>query len=154
MNIASVLLFLLMAFGNSFGQQEQGPSVKQTFKPGDRLHYFITFRGPLKGTPSNVRIIFGLLSEQHKNQVGLPGGWEGNELHPISPTEVEVDSTIPDVMSGNYRLNQIRVSLQGGAERAFNYPTDFKDDITVSVVNDKENPIPDIKSVSPNPPKP
>ncbi len=133
---------------------QSGPSVKQTFKPGDRLHYYITFQGEFKATVNGVRIFFGLETEQRKDQLGLPGGWQGSEFHQVSSNVFEVDSTIDNVMSGSYRLNQIRVDLLGGGERIYNYPADFKDDISIRVVNDKHDVFPEIKSISPNPPTP
>src|SRR5882724_11688619 len=151
MNIASGLLVFVMAFTNSFGQQEPA-SVKQAFKPGETLHYVITFNSPFKENEKpGIRIFFGLTSEQGKNQPGLLSGFDGQGAHPISATVFEVDSTIPeDIKSGIYELNAIRVTLPGGATRGFNSAADFKS-VSVLVVNDKQNGIPDIKSVSPKP---
>jgi len=153
MKKVSLSLFLISALSVLLLGQT-GPSVKQTFKPGDRLHYYITFQSEIKAPVGGVRILFSLETEPPKDQLGLPSSWWGAEFHQISSNVFEVDGTIDNVMSGSYRLNQIRLGLQGGGERIYNYPADFRDDISIRVVNDRHDLFPDIRSVSPNPPRP
>ena len=126
------------------------PSISQAFKPGDKIHYYVTFQKPIQGAVQGLGVMFSLQGEAPKNQQGLPNYWWINRFHQISQQAYEVEGDVPSVMTGTYRLQNVDLVLAGGGSRFYTYPTDFKDEFTLTV----QFTFPEIKSVSSNPPQP
>jgi len=126
------------------------PSISQTFKPGDKMHYYVTFQEPIQGAVQSLGVEFSLQGEAPKNQQGLPNYWWINQFHQISQNTFEVEGDVASVMTGTYRLQTVDLVLAGGGSRFYRYPADFKDEFTLSV----QFPFPEIRSVSLSPPNP
>ena|SRR5581483_7251430 len=131
---------------------QEGLSIGQTVKPGEKLRYTITFKGDTKAT--SIMLRFYLQGGAKTSQKGLPENFELNQSFRTSPTTFDVGGTVGECASGLYRL-QLILAQSNRSSRPYQYGIDFNDNITLSVDNNsEENLFPDIKYIKPAPPKP
>jgi len=126
--------------------------MNEIFKPGDTLHYYITFQSPI--TPHYLEVLFSLTTGPQQTQPGLPTYLALREFHALSaiPPIYEIEGSLGIVTSGTYQLTQITVGLPGGFLRVYRYPTEFKDNVIISVANNLRGDMPEISSISATPP--
>lgn len=139
-----VMLLAMAALG-------QGLNVAESAKkPGDPLRYTITLDSPVKGTVNTVYLSFTLNSPQRADQKGLQTAFSTSKFKEVSPTEYQIDDSVPAVMSGTYLLNSIQFRTSNGAIGNYGYPQDFKQENTIKIDTPAENIFPNIKSVTPS----
>jgi hypothetical protein len=129
----------------------QGMNVAESAKQqGDPIRYTLTLEAPVKGVVNVIYLSFNLKTPERPDQKGLPVSFDLHKFKPISPTVYQIDDNIPEVMSGTYQLESIKLRTQEGGARGYSYPGDFKQDITIKVETDKKDVFPNIKSVEPS----
>ena len=115
------------------------------------LSYTLNLDGPVKGGGvSVIYLTFTLITETSRDQAGLQANFQLGQFRRITDTEFVVEGPTPAVMSGTYRLNTIQLRNPLSAIRNYNYPTDYKDDITVKIETSDKHIFPEIKSVGPS----
>jgi hypothetical protein len=136
----------------SFVSAQEAASVSQHFKPGDALHYYVSFED--KGKLTGVSMLFQIAGQPKPNQTGFQTSFPVSEVKEFSPGVVEVNGTVPmNSASGSYQLAWVDVTVPPGLSKRYSYPTDFKENITLDIVNNASVNFPKIKSITPNPPK-
>lgn len=146
-----ILISLLMTVLLAVSAVGQGLSVTEApKKPGDVVRYTINFDKAVGDTVSQFYLSFHLISDPHGDQKGLPSDFDLTKFNPKSPTEYEVEGTIPDAMSGTYLLGTVQVRTAGGGIRSYTYRTDFAQENKIRVENGAKDIFPNIKSVTPS----
>jgi len=129
----------------------QGLNVAESAKrPGDPLRYTITLDRPVKGEVNIVYVGFGLTSAIREDQRGLPTSFQTSKFRAVSPTEYQVDDSVPTAMSGTYLLGYVQFRTKDGAIGQYDYPKDFKQENTIKVETGDKDIFPNIKSVAPS----
>lgn len=148
MSLSRKLLTLAAVMVAVTAAAQQGPTVSQRYRPGDPLHYRVTFVGD--PSFSRVQIFLSLQGptppqqQSFSGQIGL-----GSELHRVSPGVYDVDGKIMDnVATGTYVLTTVQVAHEQQV-KDYSYPKDFGEKIAIDVVNDKGYDFPPLKSVVP-----
>jgi hypothetical protein len=145
------LIFLWMTMLLAVSAMGQGLSVTESpKKPGDIIRYTINFEKAVGDTVSLVYLTFHLTTDPHGDQKGLPSTFDVTKFNQKSPTEYEVEGTIPNAMSGTYLLGSVQVRTSGGGIRNYAYPTDFAQENKIRVENAAKDIFPNIKSVTPS----
>jgi hypothetical protein len=152
MLLKKLLLFISIACVTAYAQGVSG--VEKIVKPGDALHYYVAFDSPIKGEVT-VSANLVLQTPIDGGQEGFARSWTASQSHKISETVYEVDTTVPapNIASGLYRLTDVFIDFKQGGEKDYHFGVDFKNDNTFRIVNDQHREYPNIKSVTPDPPK-
>jgi len=129
----------------------QGLNVAESAKkPGDPLRYTVTLDSPVKGTVNIIYIGFTLTSAEREEQRGLLTSFSISKFKAVSPTEYQIDDSVPTAMSGTYLLNSVQFRTQDNAIGNYSYPKDFKQENTIKIETQEKNIFPNIKSVTPS----
>lgn len=143
------LLFVTLTLLSSIAVS-QTMSVSQHFKPGDTIRYYVRFDG--NAEIEKVSLIFQLSSPLHKGQDGLNQSFGIDATTKTAPGVFEVSGRIPDAATGTFQLIQIG-AVHTPESHTYRYQQDFSDKIAIEIVNDSSFHFPDIKSITPEPPK-
>src|SRR5689334_17858487 len=102
----------LMLFAASLVGAQEAPTVSQHYKPGDPLHYTVTFAGDPELT--NLSLSFGLktdASPPRTNERGFNTAFGLSEIHKTGPGIYEVSGQIPDnIRSGTYVIDAMQAN--------------------------------------------
>ena len=124
---------------------QDAPTVHQTSKPGDPVHYVVQFEG--KPDLDGVTLYFSLQEPLKKDQAGFAGQFTLAQLRPVSPGVFEVNGVIPkNAATGMYQLSQVNAVHDPGSRvyQAGEFPK-----VTIKVSNDAGYDFPALKSVTP-----
>lgn len=136
-------LFMVLAATTTFAQTGVGPrSVRPYRKPGDLLHYTVTFDGDPNF--SSVTLVF-TTSASSPEQAGLRQNFSISQTQKEGPGKFRVDGTIPaDIVTGTYQLVVVQPRIAPGGVKDYD-AKEFQQILEVN--NPKRYKFPPLKDV-------
>jgi hypothetical protein len=140
------IVFLIVLTGSARGQNLTSVTA-DIRRPGDIIRVLLTFDGPVKLSGASFR--FNLQKLTEPTQKLWPSYINGSTLNAMSnPNQWEVTGPVQDyTASGEYRLVSVSVSV-ANLSRDYSAPDTLHQNITLTIINDKKDPIPALKDVT------
>jgi hypothetical protein len=120
-------------------------SLDRAYHPGEPIHVVLTFASPVVLTGGGVQ--FGLSKLENQAQRLWTATFNLTQLKLLQPNQYEASGTIPDyAATGVYRLTN---AWSGVADlsKGYGYPDTLHQDITIKVINEKQDPLPAVTDV-------
>lgn len=136
---------LLLASVSLVAQAGSGPTgVSHHYKPGDTLHYTVTF----DGNPSFDSVgLYFVAGEVPPDQSGLTNALTVGRSKKVSAGKFEVEEEIPaNAASGTYRLSQVQAGINPNGGKGYD-ASSFHESIEID--NGVRYEFPPLKSVVP-----
>ena len=128
---------------------EAAPTMSQHFKPGDPLHYRVTFQKDVDF--ERLSLNFYRLGGQPvpKEQERFGQAFGISEVRRISPGVYEVNGLVPvHLISGTYQMTLVEPS-HDNVVKDYTFGADFPEKLTVEIDDDSGVEFPAIKSITP-----
>ena len=143
---ACAIVFLGLSLPGLFGQALK--SVEPVYHPGEQFHLILVFDGPVDLT--NAGANFNLVTLKEDSQRLWTSSFSAGDVRKMKDktNEYELTGAVPAyAASGIYRLSN---AWTGVADLGKNYiyPSTLHQEITVTVVNDKKDPLPALKEIT------
>jgi len=136
---------LLLAVASLAVHAGQGPTtIAHHYKPGDTLHYTVTFDGDPSFDSVSINFAGG---EVPPDQSGLTNGFSVGRTRKVAAGKFEVDGEIPNnVASGTYRLSNVQTRISPSGAKGYD-AAEFHE--SVEIDNGVRYEFPPLKSVAP-----
>jgi hypothetical protein len=129
--------------------QAQAPEVGLIFHPGDRITVEVSLKMPF--ATDGGRFYFQLQGPVPVGQEGFASWFQSNDFRKISDNTFEFSSVTSDTLaSGTYQLSFVEI-IGHGVSKRYSAGTDFKDAISIKVINSKRVDFPEIKELTVRP---
>jgi hypothetical protein len=120
-------------------------SLDRAYHPGEPIHVVITFASPVQLSGGGVQFSLNKLDNQAQRL------WTSNftlsSLKPLQPNQYEASGTIPEyAASGVYRLTSAWSGVSD-LSKSYGYPDTLHQDILITVINEKHDPLPAVTDV-------
>jgi hypothetical protein len=148
-----VLFIVFLIILTPFARAQSLTSVTaDARRPGDTIRVMLTFDGPVK--LSSASFHFNLIKLTEPAQKSWPSWINGGTSKPLSnPNQYEISGPVQDfTASGEYRLDTVSVSV-ANLSRDYALSDIVRVPITLTVINDRKDPIPPLKEVTLSPAK-
>jgi hypothetical protein len=120
-------------------------SVDRAYHPGEPIHVVITFASPVQLSGGGVQ--FSLNKLDNPAQRLWTSGFNLTQLKALQPSQYEASGTIPEyAASGVYRLTNAWSGVSD-LSKSYGYPDTLHQDILITVINDKHDPLPTMTDV-------
>jgi hypothetical protein len=139
------LAILLIATASLIAQNGQGPtSIRHHYKPGDTLHYSVTFESDPSFDGLSIYFQGGPVAP---DQSGLANGFTLPRSKKVAAGTFEVEGEIPiNAASGTYRLSSVETRISPSGAKGYD-AGEFHE--TVEIDNGAKYEFPPLKSVVP-----
>lgn len=130
---------------------EDSIDVIAAYHPGETIHIVVSLQRPAK--LSSLSCQFRLAKLEVASQQQYTTVINSNSYKAFSDTDYEVSAVVPDyAASGIYRLLYASTAVPE-LTKEYNVPSDLGKTYTIKIINEKADPLPNIKDIKIVPPK-